>query len=94
MANIYDPEKTKGVIEISLAEDETPASVRDRFSFLVRSLFKQKGQRVKSLQLELLEEDSAAREVKFHFVAETYDYDFIESERYWQAYERLLTEGY
>ena len=58
MANIYDPEKTKGVIEISLAEDETPASVRDRFSFLVRSLFKQKGQRVKSLQLELLEEDS------------------------------------
>ena len=94
MANIYDPEEVKGELEIELDKNQKPGDVRDKFSLLVRKAFRDKGQRVKDLFLEMLEEDVASGKVVFHFAAEVYDYDFAETDKFWRSYKRTLQKGF
>lgn len=94
MAKIYDPEEIRGSVEINLKEGETPTDVREAFSHLVRKKFRDKGQRIKSLQLELFEETPNGKKVIFHYVAEVYDYDFGDNIKFWIAYGKMLSESY
>lgn len=94
MANIYDPEEVTGSVEIKLESKQTPGDVRDKFSFSVRREFKNKGQRVKNLKLEVLEEDAVDKKATFYYVAEVYDYDFAETESFWKSYGEMLRKQY